>query len=153
MDGPIHRVACIYTLPIIAFLICSAGICSSQTTTVRLVDFRNGRPLRDRRVTIRMGVVPEAPTVEVKTDQAGVANFTLPSPPPAELSISTPELWSCAAGWAISSEELARSGVVQLHGCKLRKSLAHIEAVPGVAIIYARPIPWWGPIWGHLLGS
>jgi hypothetical protein len=146
-------------LQFVALLVLLLGTLSAigmaQEITVHLVDFRNGKPLRGRMVYVMYSdsnhsVQRSRP---LKTNDEGVAQFTVPSPSPAELWFSA-SAWLCGAGRSsFRPNDLSVQGAVQQGECKLGKSVTQPQVKPWEVILFARPAPWWAPIWGHILGS
>jgi hypothetical protein len=145
--------------PLVLVLGTLSAIGMAQEITVRLVDFRNGKPLRERMVDVMYADSDHRvqTLLSLKTNDEGVAQFTVPSPPPADLwfsghAASSP--WLCGAGMSsFRPDELNMHGAVQRGECKLGKSVTQPQVKPGEVILFARPVPWWAPIWGHILGS
>ncbi|MGA9543475.1 MAG: hypothetical protein WBQ85_07895 [Candidatus Sulfotelmatobacter sp.] len=136
---------------ILGTLVCSA---MAQDITIRLVDFRNGKPLRGRMVDVMYaGSNHHVQRFPFKTNDEGVARFSVPSPPPVDIWFSA-SAWLCGAGRSsFHPDDLNLHGAVQQGECKLGKSVAQPQVRPGEVILFARPAPWWAPIWGHILGS
>lgn len=131
----------------------SAIIGHAQEINVRLIDFRNGRPLKGARLEAVFHDAAHAELrVALQTDQDGRARFALPSPAPVSVGVFS-QLWLCDAGHSLPPSDLVQTGVVQKGNCKLGRSVVVAVPKPGELTVYARPAPWWAPIWGHIIGS
>ena len=146
-------------LRFVALLVLVLGALSAvgmaQQITVHLVDFRNGKPLRGRMVDVMYADSDHRvqTLLSLRTNDEGIAQFAVPSPPPADLWFST-AAWLCGAGrFSFRPDDLTMHGAVQQGECKLGKSVTKPQVSPGEVILFARPAPWWAPIWGHALGS
>ena len=132
-----------------------AAVGMAQAITIRLVDFRNGKPLRERVVNVMYADSDHRvhTLLSLKTNDEGVAQFTVPSPPPPDVWFSG-SAWLCGAGrTSFHPDDLNMRGAVQQGDCKLGKSVTQPQVKPGEVILFARPAPWWAPIWGHIQGS
>jgi hypothetical protein len=133
----------IWSLPI-----CVSSLCQAQTITVRIVNARNGHSLPKQKVTVALyykgGESTPAkydPQLHLETDADGVAQFTLPQPPPAHLWIGAglpSEYWhcDCATAALANTQDLIEKGI----GGRGDSTSSKIpSAKPGQVIFVARP--------------
>jgi hypothetical protein len=144
----------------VLLLILVVGIASriglAQEITIRLLDFRDGKPLQQRIVQVEYFDSDHRlqSLLSLKTDDKGVAQFSIPAPHPDEIRFAVPGAWFCNAGRSsIRIDEMTLRGDVEQGECKLGKIVSRPQPKPGEVTLFARPIPWWASIWGHILGS
>jgi hypothetical protein len=141
--------------PLVLVLGILSAIGTAQEISIRLVDFRNGKPLRGQMVNVVYADSDHRVQTlfSLRTNDEGVAQFTIPSPAPVDFRFST-SAWLCGAGRSsFRPDDLKIHGAVQQGECKLGKSVTQLQVKPGEVILFARPVPWWAPIWSHILGS
>jgi hypothetical protein len=129
-------------------LVWSIGHCFAQVITVRIVNDKNGHALPGQKISVSLfyGKGETAPEkydskLSLETDANGVAQFTLPQPPPAHLWVGAglpSRYWfcSCATNAFTATQELMEKGIV---GRLDSKSSKVPDAKPGQIVFVARP--------------
>jgi hypothetical protein len=123
--------------------------CSGQVITIRIVDAKNERPLPKQNVSVSLlyDASEKAPAkydaqLHLETDVNGAAQFTLPEPAPARVSVGarlTSEHWrcGCAAPVLAVTQELMQKGIVK--GSEFDSARHPAKAEPGEIVFIARP--------------
>jgi hypothetical protein len=141
---------------LLAFAPCLA---TAQQITVKLVDGRNGRALRNQIVAIWLAEKPVGvPAQTMLTNAEGIAFFPVPAPP-ASFVIAGESLVDCrdrltytgnakryeAEKDTVKKEEVYRFADVLSHGIVTANRCGKAVAQPlaGQLLLFARPPPWW----------
>jgi hypothetical protein len=113
----------------------SASFCQSgHILTVRVLDARNGKPLRHIRLWLGWSKVPQLPSVE--TNDAGVAVFHLPDPlPDGRPWLSCRSSVICSSSRVPIDQVLAKGAVAENNRGKAKFSNT---ANTGELVIFAR---------------
>jgi hypothetical protein len=123
--------------------------CFGQAIRVRIVNGENGHLLSKQQITVSLlydgsekQPVKYDAVVRHDTDANGAAQFDLPEPPPAHLSVGarlTSDYWhcGCAAPAIVVTKELMLKGIVE--GMELRSPTTLVKAEPGEILFVARP--------------
>ena len=122
--------------------------CLAQTVvTVRVIDARSAKPIKNRQVWIQF--YPQGSQKIQRTENMsgsdGRADFHLPEPPPETIYISfTRDDLFCGGLTEMKMQELLTKGI-SAKGCQLKLSgrASHLSAKPGEAILFVRRPPWW----------
>jgi len=123
-------------------------LCAAQTVvTVRVIDARSGKPLRNRQVWIQFYPQGSQRFQQIKnmSGSDGIAVFHLPEPPPETIYISfTRDDLFCDGLTEMKIQELLTKGI-SAKGCQLKLGgrASHLSARPGEAILFVRRPPWW----------
>jgi hypothetical protein len=123
--------------------------CYGQAIRVRVINGKNGHPLPKQQVSVSL-LYEGNETKPAKydaiqhfdTDANGVAQFSLPEPAPAHLSVGvrlTSEHWhcGCAAPALVVTKELIQKGIVE--GWELSSPSKPVTAAPAEIVFVARP--------------
>ncbi len=125
-------------------------LCFGQVIKVRIINGKNGRPMPREQVSVTLlyekGEKLPAKYVTlqtVETDGNGIAEFSLPDPAPAHLSVGahlTSEYWrcGCAAPALAATPEVIQKGAIE--GRELWSMATPIDARAGEVIFIARPL-------------
>jgi hypothetical protein len=130
-------------------LLCVTPLCYGQEIRVRIINGKNGHPLPKQQVSVVL-LYEGSETKPAKydavqhldTDANGVAQFFLPEPGPAHLSIGvrlTSEHWHCGCDVAalVVTKELIQKGIVKGRG--LSSPGKPVTAALGEIVFVARP--------------
>jgi hypothetical protein len=129
-------------------LVWSSSPCVAQVITVRIINDRNGRALPGQKISVSLfyekgEAAPQKydPRLSLETDANGVAQFTLPEPPPAHLWVGAglpSQYWFCSCNTAAfaGTQEVIEKGIV---GRLDSKSSNVPNAEPGQIVFVARP--------------
>ena len=127
-------------------LVWLSAVCSSQVITVRIINERNGHALPRQKISVSLfyGKGEPAPQkydsqLSLKTDANGVAQFTLPEPPPAHLWVGAglpSQYWfcSCNTGARTATQEVIEKGM----GGRIDSKSKVPDAKPGEIVFAAR---------------
>ncbi len=105
--------------------VCLSALCSSQVMAVRIVNARNGHPLP--RLGVSFSLLYESSEkvpakyeakVRLETDAKGKAQFDLPVPAPAHVSVradlpSAHWRCRCAAPVLVATQDVIQKGIVE----------------------------------------
>ena len=112
-----------------------------QDLKIRLVNAKNGAPLRDRIVVAEVN-----PRIETRTSADGTAIIRLPTPTPTSILIGLENgsIYACGPG-GFSVRRILEDGVVAQHEwCVMETGIAErFAARPGEVVLFARPLHWW----------
>jgi hypothetical protein len=139
-----------YLCCLILVLLTSSVLCDGQVITVRIVNAKNGHPVRKQTVSLSPLYeegenVPANHDFDVRmeTDANGQAQFNLPEPAPARLSVRAGlnmDHWRClcAAPVFVATQGVIHDGV--LEGLEFTTSANPVKAEPGQVVLVARKI-------------
>jgi len=140
----------------------SGGICQAQESPgtveirVRALDFKTGRPLKHRRITIWLSDSAGAIRVHVSqeitrsTGEDGRAVFQLTEPLPPNITVDTLMLpdWNCATTWRLATGLVLQRGIVGEYAtdaeCKKKGPPPAASAVPGEVVIFVHQLGFFG---------
>jgi hypothetical protein len=120
---------------------------SSHEIRVQLLDYRTGRPLKDRYVQLTVpwpnkdsGYHEEYPTAKTKKDGIAIFHFNGWLPPAGQVVLL--DDWECSDLRLFATEEVLRQGLVEKFDADdhpmCRRHLTQLAtAVPGVIVCYA----------------
>jgi len=125
----------------------SASFCQTeQVLTVRILDARNGKPLKHVRLWLVWFKGPQLPNVQ--TNDAGIASFDPPDPlPRGRPSISSPFIGFCSDS-EISFDQVLIKGIAGRNDCGAAKFSGNPN--PGELVIFARRLNVFQRIWNLL---
>jgi hypothetical protein len=128
-------------------LVWSSGYCLAQVITVRIINDKNGHALPGQKISVSLfyGKGEAAPQkydskLSLETDANGVAQFTLPQPPPAHLWVGAgqpSQYWFCQCNTGLErTQEIIEKG----SGGRLDSKSSKVpDAKPGEIVFDARP--------------
>jgi hypothetical protein len=137
---------------VVLWMLATGGCCLAEDLRVRLIDTRNGEPMKGQRIVVYLGsVVDGVPTPPVRwgtTGPDGTAVLNLPAPTVEWITIgdASGTLYHCSPfrESAFSTAQVFRDGGVAPNQCRLSRKLKEaIKAKPGEVILFARPLRWW----------
>ncbi len=128
-------------------LVWSNSRCFAQVITVRIINDKNGHALPGQRISVSLfyGKGEAAPQkyeskLSLETDANGVAQFTLPQPPPAHLWVGAglpSQYWFCSCNTEAraATQEIIEKG----SGGRIDSKSKVPDAKPGEIVFDARP--------------
>jgi hypothetical protein len=124
------NVACLLIAAVPSASFCQTG----HVLTIRVLDARNGKPLRNVPLGLSWLKGPRLPTVE--TNDAGIAAFHLPHPLPGGRARLSSFFIDMCSDWEVPIDQVSANGMVGENNCGKAKS-SGIPA-PGELVIFAR---------------
>jgi hypothetical protein len=135
--------------------------CFGQVIKVRIINGKNGNPLPKQQIAVSL-LYEEGEQKPAKydallrdnTDAKGVAQFDLPAPSPAHLSVGArlaSEYWHCGCDIPalVVTKELIQKGIVV--GRELGSPATSVKAEPGEILFVARPLSFFERLFYPLL--
>lgn len=135
-------------LPALLFLLCCSAPCLGHTIKVRVVNEKNGHPVKGAHVHLSLdygddksqsGLPPNIETAfDSRTDKNGEAKFQLPQPPPSYLSVQvqpTTPYSDCTCVVSASSDEVIKDGYA-----RTMRGHAAPDLTPGEILVQVRPL-------------
>ena len=137
-------------LSLLAFL---SPACLGQTIAVRVVMEKNSRPLQKQPVTVSLfydkskgeHFPPDFKThFRLETDANGEAQFEIPKPPPAHVSVTIQltSLWHCCCWVLADTQDVVQKGIVASDRLYVGSD-APVKMHPGEIIFLTRPLAFW----------
>jgi len=120
---------------------------SAQNITIRLINVKDGRPMKAQLLVLSLGdaKLASTPRVTVTTSPDGTAVVHLPEKIPEQVSVvvGNGKLHGC--GWPFfASREVIEHGVVAENKCDPKGKLkGKFTAKPGEVIVFVRFLTWW----------
>jgi hypothetical protein len=120
----------------------------AQMITIRLLDGRNGQPLRGQILDVWLGDQPDGLPIQLRSGNDGIV--LLPIPRDQQVFVITSEFAADCRPNANSSKtvvnsnvysfnDVDRKGIVTQNSC----GAATIKPVPGQLTFFVRPLHWW----------
>jgi hypothetical protein len=123
-----------------------APLCLGQTIRIRVVDDKTGHPLQKQPISISLLYDKSEKTpakydaaLNLKTDERGESQFSLPEPAPAHLAAAvhlTSEHWFCGCIVLTTTQELIQKGI---EGPRYGESVNPIKVEPKEILFLPRP--------------
>ena len=135
-------------LVLLLIVFAAEGFCGAQQFTIKLIDGRNGRPLKQQVIDVWFGERADGAPVQAKTAQDGTVIVIVPH---AEKSFLVAGEWlaDCRGGNKpgknfIDSNvyeltQVFSTGIVTQNSC----GKAQRQSIPGVLTFFVRPLHWW----------
>lgn len=120
-------------------------VCYAQSVRVRVVDGKNGHGLPKQAVSVQFLYEKPAkasPPLHLETDSNGEAEFSIPEPSPAHLSVRvalTSEHWHCGCLMMADTEAVVHKGFLEGMPAKTKVPTPPANAEPGYIVFVARP--------------
>jgi hypothetical protein len=138
----IFIVVCLLSAAVLSASFCQTG----HILTVRVLDARNGKPLKHIRMWLGWLKGPQLPMVE--TNDAGIAAFHLPDPLPGGRPwISSPFIDFCS-GREVAIDQVSDKGTVGENNCGKAKFSGNPNL--GELVIFGRRLNVFQRIWNLL---
>lgn len=121
---------------------------SGQTIRVRVIDAKDGKPLKNEAVTVQFlyegrQPVPNQALLYLQTDKNGQAVFNLPESAPMRLDARAKlksECWHCGC-WALAdTKDVVQKGFSNAEPTQVSRGL---KVEPGEILFVARRCAWW----------
>jgi len=129
---------------LVLFLLAPTVSCLAQQVTVRVVDIKNGQPLKGEKVVIQFFAAhPSLSPTTVQTDVNGETHFVVPNPTPEYVDVHVflkSEHWHCGCWVYARTNRVLQQGVVQSPATKMRQGIQEAAGKPGEIVIVARPL-------------
>ncbi len=133
---------------VIAIVTLLCPVAAEQQITIKVVDGRNGKPLKNTTVDIWFGTKASPPPTQVNAASDGSAVVVIPASRETML-IAAQSVADCRAGREAGKsyieknvyrvEDILHTGVVAQNMC----GKATGQPTPGVLVFYVRPLHWW----------
>ena len=151
----------ILSLLLFTFILSISPSCFGQVIKVRIINGRDGNPLPKQPIAVSP-LYEEGEQKPEKydallhhdTDAKGTAQFDLPEPSPAHLSVGarlTSKYWHCGCDIParVVTKELVQKGIVV--GRELSSPTTSVNAEPGEILFVARPLTFFQRLFYPLL--
>jgi hypothetical protein len=133
---------------LVTFLACNASA-AQNIVTVRVVNARNGKPLKGYRVWLQFHPAGETTLrkLDEDSDSDGIAHFELEEPLPETIHVALSQGDYRSASGEVKRLELLNSGVtLQIAPSLLGRKASHLSSRPGEVILFVRRWPWWARV-------
>ncbi len=155
-----NRTSGIGSLAYFLFVTVGPPLCYAQPVTIRVISTENGRPLQKQPVKLFLLYGPgekipanQKGMLRLETNVNGEAQFRLPEPPPAHLTVLVDidgNRWHCPCGVLAITEDVMSKGIVK-SAAEPGKSHAFEKQVPGKILFVARPLSFFERLLAPLL--